>query len=141
MFLPLTLATISPLSKADIPAGTGFYNLTRQLGGSIGIAALSTILDRRITFHRAMLSDSVSLYSPRTQARLQALTGAMQSGGSDSTTADQQALQLLNQTVSSQAALLAYEDLFKVVGWIFIVVLPLVFLLGKGKAAPVPGGH
>lgn len=141
MFLPLTLATISPLSKADIPAGTGFYNLTRQLGGSIGIAALSTILDRRITFHRAMLSDSVSLYSPQTQARLQALTGAMQSGGSDSTTAHQQALQLLNQTVSSQAALLAYEDLFKVVGWIFIVVLPLVFLLGKGKAAPVPGGH
>ena len=63
MFLPLTLATISPLPRRDIPAGTGFYNLTRQLGGSIGIAALSTILDRRETFHRAILSDGISLYN------------------------------------------------------------------------------
>jgi len=141
MFLPLTLATISPLPKRDIPAGTGFYNLTRQLGGSIGIAALSTILDRRETFHRAILSDGVSLYNSQTQQRLQALTAAMQSKGADPTTAKQQALALLDQTVNLQATLLAYEDMFRIVGWVFLVTLPLVFLLGKGKSKPAPGSH
>ena len=141
MFLPLTLATLSPLPKKDIPAGTGFYNLTRQLGGSIGIAALSTILDRRETFHRAVLSNSVSLYNQQTQSRLEALTGALQSRGSDATTAHQQALSMLEQTVDLQAALLSFADMFRVVGWIFIVVLPLVFLLGKGGGRPAPGGH
>ena len=141
MFLPLTLATLSPLPRKDIPAGTGFYNLTRQLGGSIGIAALSTLLDRRETFHRAILSDGVSLYDPQTQARLQMLTGAMQSRGSDATTGHQQAMTLLEQTVNLQATLLSFEDIFRIVGWVFVVILPLVFLLGKGKTRPVPGGH
>ncbi len=141
MFLPLTLATLSPLPKADIPAGSGFYNLTRQLGGSIGIAALSTVLDRRQTFHRAVLSDSVSLYNEQTRSRLQALTGAMQSQGADPATAHQQALSLLDQTVSLQARLLSFEDMFWLVGWIFICTLPLVLLLGKGKTKAAPGGH
>lgn len=141
MFLPLTLATLSPLPKKDIPAGTGFYNLTRQLGGSIGIAALSTLLDRRETFHRAILSEGVSLYDPQTQSRLQMLTGAMQSRGSDAMTGHQQALTLLEQTVNLQATLLSFEDIFRIVGWVFVGILPLVFLLGKGKTQPAPGGH
>jgi len=141
MFLPLTLATISPLPKEDIPAGTGFYNLTRQLGGSIGIAALSTILDRRETFHRAVLSDGISLYNAQTQLRMQELTAAMQSKGADPVTAKQQALALLDQAMRGQATLLAYEDMFHIVGWVFIATLPLVLLLGKGKTKPAPGSH
>ncbi len=145
MFLPLTLAMLSPFPKADIPAGTGFYNLTsnlaRQLGGSIDIAILATVLDRREAFHRAVLSDSISLYNGPTQSRMQAMTSAMQSQGADATTAHQQALALLSQTVDLQATLLAFEDMFRIVGWVFICCLPLVLLLGKGKTKPAPGGH
>ena len=72
---------------------------------------------------------------------MQAITESMQGSGADPTTAHQQALELLNQTMNLQATLLAYEDLFKIVGWIFIVTLPLVLLLGKGRTQPVPGGH
>lgn len=85
-------------------------------------------------------ADNVSLYNPQTQARLQALTGAMQSRGSDATTGHQQALTLLEQTVNLQATLLSFEDMFKIVGWVFVAILPLVFLLGKGKTRPAPGG-
>ena len=45
MFLPLSMATLGPIPKKDISAATGFYNLTRQLGGSIGVALLTTLLD------------------------------------------------------------------------------------------------
>lgn len=133
MFLPLSLATLGALPKEDIAAGSGFYNLTRQLGGSIGIALLSTVLDRRHAFHRAILAEDLSPYNPQTQARINTLMQGMQSHGIDASTAHQQALALLNQTLDSQAMLLAFADLFRVVGLIFLVTLPLLLLLGRGK--------
>ncbi|MGG6242608.1 DHA2 family efflux MFS transporter permease subunit [Nodosilinea sp. AN01ver1] len=141
MFLPLSLATLGPLPKADIPAGSGFYNLTRQLGGSIGIALLATVLDRRQAFHRAVLAEHVTPYDPQTQERISALTGAMQSRGADAATAHQQALALLNQTLDGQSMLLAFEDLFRVVGLIFLVTLPLLLLLGRGDRKVPTAGH
>src|SRR5262249_60494334 len=57
MFLPLSLATIAPIPKQDMAAATGFYNLTRQLGGSIGVAVLATLLSDRTAFHRAVLAE------------------------------------------------------------------------------------
>ncbi|WP_040697960.1 DHA2 family efflux MFS transporter permease subunit [Nodosilinea nodulosa] len=142
MFLPLSLATLGPLPKGDIAAGSGFYNLTRQLGGSIGIGVLATILDRRQTFHRAVLSEHITAYDPQTQERLNTLMGAMQNrGGVDATTAHQQALALLSQTLDTQAMLLAFEDLFWVVGIVFLVTIPLLLLLGKGNRKVPTAGH
>ncbi|BAY94262.1 MULTISPECIES: DHA2 family efflux MFS transporter permease subunit [unclassified Tolypothrix] len=140
MFLPLSLATLGSLPKKDISAGSGFYNLTRQLGGSIGIAILTTLLDKREAFHRAMLLSHLSPYSPETNQRLDLLTAAMQNQGMDATTAHQQALALLSQTVDIQAAVLSFADIFRVVGVAFLCSLPLLLFLGKGGAgakAPV----
>ncbi|MCF2146721.1 DHA2 family efflux MFS transporter permease subunit [Desmonostoc muscorum LEGE 12446] len=142
MFLPLSLATLGGLPKQDISAGSGFYNLTRQLGGSIGIALLTTLLDRREAFHRAILLANLSPYDPETNQRLDALKGALQSQGMDATTAQQQALALLSQTVDTQAAVLSYADCFRVVGVAFLCSLPLLLFLGKGGAgAKAPIGH
>ncbi len=142
MFLPLSLATLGGLPKQDISAGSGFYNLTRQLGGSIGIALLTTLLDRREAFHRAILLTKLSVYDPETNQRLDALNGALQSQGMDAITAQQQALALLSQTVETQAAVLSYADCFRVVGVAFLCSLPLLLFLGKGGAgAKAPIGH
>ncbi|MDZ8023619.1 MAG: DHA2 family efflux MFS transporter permease subunit [Nostoc sp. DedQUE11] len=142
MFLPLSLATLGGLPKQDISAGSGFYNLTRQLGGSIGIALLTTLLDRREAFHRAILLAKLSSYDPETNQRLDALNGALQGQGMDATTAQQQALALLSQTVDTQAAVLSYADCFRVVGIAFLCSLPLLLFLGKGgAAAKAPIGH
>ncbi|GAB4540381.1 MAG: MDR family MFS transporter [Pleurocapsa sp.] len=141
MFLPLSLATLGSLPKKDVPAGSGFYNLTRQLGGSIGIAILATLLDRREAFHRAILNDNVSLYNAATNQRLEALTSAFQSRGMDAHTAHQQALAVISQTIDLQSAILSFEDIFHVVGIVFICILPLLLLLGKGNKANVTGVH
>lgn len=142
MYLPLSLATLGPLPKHDVSAGSGFYNLTRQLGGSIGIAALTTLLDRREAFHRSVLLTHVTPYDFATNQRLDMLTGALQSRGMDAVTAHQQALALISQTVSTQAAVLSYADVFRVVGVAFLCSLPLLLFLGKGgPGAKAPAAH
>src|ERR671933_599073 len=89
MFLPLSLATLGPLPKTDVSAGSGFYNLTRQLGGSVGIAALTTLLAQREAFHRAVLLTHLTPYDLETNQRLDMLTGALQGRGMDAVTAHQ----------------------------------------------------
>ena len=138
MFLPLSLATLGSLPQQDISAGSGFYNLTRQLGGSIGIAILTTLLAQREAFHKATLATDLSAYNPETIQRLNALSAALQSRGSDPVTASQQALTSLDQLVNLQAAVLSYADIFRFVGVVFLCSLPLLLLLGKGgKKAPI----
>lgn len=142
MFLPLSLATIGPLPKKDISAGSGFYNLTRQLGGSIGIAVLTTLLAQRQAFHRKILVEHVTPYDYATNQRLSMLENALQGRGEDAATAHQQALQILNQTVDTQAQILSFEDIFWIVGVAFLVTLPLLLLLGKRKpTADLPAAH
>lgn len=135
MFLPLSLATLGSLPKQDVSAGSGFYNLTRQLGGSVGIALLNTLLARRETFHRAMLVSKVSPYDLEMNQRLELLTGALQSRGIDTATAHQQALALIDRTINTQAAVLSFEDIFRVVGIAFLCSLPLLLFLGRGGRA------
>lgn len=142
MFLPLSLATLGSLPKKDVAAGSGFYNLTRQLGGSIGIAVLTTLLAQREAFHRAILAENISQYNPQAIQRLDFLAGAFQSRGMDAVTAQNQALKVLDQTVNLQAAILSFEDIFWVVGMAFLASLPLLLFLGKsGKGSKAPAAH
>ncbi len=142
MFLPLSLATLGSLPKEDISAGSGFYNLTRQLGGSIGIAILSTLLLQREAFHKSVLLSKLSIYDLGTNERLDLLTGAFQSGGSDPVTAHQQALTSLEDIVNQQAAVLSYADIFRFVGTVFLCSLPLILFLSKPKkGAKPPAAH
>jgi len=142
MFLPLSLATLGSIPKEDVSAGSGFYNLTRQLGGSIGIAILTSLLAQREAFHRAILLAKLTPYDPETTERLSELTGLFQSRGSDAATAQQQALAALSQLVNTQAAVLSYADIFRFVGIVFLCSLPLLLFLGKGGAgAKAPAAH
>ena len=141
MFLPLSLATLGSLPREAISAGSGFYNLTRQLGGSVGIAILTTLLARREAFHREDLLSYLTPYSNETTQRLDLLTGAFQNKGMDLTTAHQQALALLNQTVNTQAAVLSYADIFRFVALVFFCSLPLLLFLGKGAGKNAPPAH
>ena len=142
MYLPLNLAALSSLPKSEIADGSGFFNLTRQMGGSIAIAALTTLLDNREAFHRAILLADLTPYNPLTTQRLNTLAGALQNRGMDSATSQQQALAVLSQTVDLQSSVLAYADLFRVVGIVFLCSLPLLLLLEKGDpSADVPMEH
>jgi DHA2 family multidrug resistance protein len=136
MFMPLSIATLGPLPKKDIPAGAGFYSLTRQLGSSIGIALITTLLARRQTIHRSALVEKITEFRQPAIDRLQMIASGLTRHGSNPLAARQGALGVVDRVINGQASVLAYEDIFFYVAILFLVSLPLVLLLGgKAKAA------
>jgi DHA2 family multidrug resistance protein len=140
MFLPLNMATLSPIPRNEISAASGFFSLTRQMGGSIGVALLATLLSDRMAFHRAVLVEKLPASAPQTLDRLRMLTAAMVSKGFDMRAAHDKALALLDGSVSLQASVMSFGDTFWAVGALIVCTLPLVFLLGKG-GGKVEMGH
>ena len=142
MFLPLQLAAIGPIPRKDVAAATGFFNLTRQLGGSVGVALLSTMLEKREAFHRAVLVEKLNATSALTLDRAAAYTQLMLSKGFDLDTARAKALALLDGIVNVQSAVLSFGDTFRATALLVVLTLPLVLLLGRPpRGATVSAGH
>jgi DHA2 family multidrug resistance protein len=141
MFLPLSMATLGPVPKEDIAAATGFYSLTRQLGGSVGVALLTTLLDQRQVFHRAVLIEHVGATDAGALARVAALTQTFVAKGFAAAEAHARALALLDGAVRQQAAVLSFGDTFWATGALILISLPLVFLLGKSRGRAAVADH
>jgi MFS transporter, DHA2 family, multidrug resistance protein len=143
MFLPLSLATLGNLPLNKVSAGSGFYNLTRQLGSSIGIAIITTVLSHREAIHRAGLVERITLTQPQTLARLNAVSGAFARHSADPVGIRRHAFAVIDQLVNSQSLLLSFADVFRYVALAFVLSLPLLLLLGKGrsKLSPEAAGH
>lgn len=142
MFMPLSMASLGPIPKKDVAAATAFFNLTRQLGGSVGVALLTTILGQRTAFHRAMLMEHVNAANPLVSPRLDAMAGAFAARGTDLVAAKSRALLLMDGSVRLQSSVLAFNDTFLVTAALIVVTLPLVLLLGKPPAGTVvDAGH
>ena len=142
MFLPLNLATIGPIPKRDISKATGFFSLTRQLGGSVGVALLATVLADRETFHHTILIEKLVANDPNVLERVATLQHGLVARGYDVASAHSGALRLLAGSVDVQAAVQSFNDTFWLTALLFIVSLPLVLLLGKRSGgAEAPAGH
>ena len=137
MFMPLSLATLGPLPKNEIAAGSGIYSLTRQMGSSIGIALITTMVSRRMAAHRAVLVSHITDYRQPVIDRLHTMTAGFSAVNGDLVAARHRALGIIDQIVNGQSALIAYSDIFFYVATAFVLSLPLLLLLGgaKGKAA------
>jgi MFS transporter, DHA2 family, multidrug resistance protein len=141
LWVPLSMAALAGLEGRDLAAGAGLFNLMRQLGGSAGIAFLSTLLDHRTAFHRAVLVERISNYSAAALERLHAMVAAMIASGAPPAIARQQGLALVDRAVQTQATILAFEDVFLIVAIAFLAALPLLLLFKKTRpgAAPAAG--
>jgi DHA2 family multidrug resistance protein len=131
MFLPLNLATLGSIPKHEVGAAAGFFNLTRQLGGSIGVALLTTLLSQRQAFHRSVLVEKLGASDPQVMARVDALSQGFMARGVDAAHAHGQALGMLDQLVSTQASVMSFADTFAATAALVLCCLPLVLLLRK----------
>lgn len=140
LFLPLQLAALTPIPREEIAHATGVYNLFRQLGGSIGIAILTFLLDERSRFHHARLAESVVSTDPDVTTRLQALATPFLAHGDAPALAQDKALHMLDAMMSKQAMVMSFADSFVAVAILVLGSLTLVGLLGRSKpgaAAPI----
>src|SRR4051812_33442957 len=140
LFVPLPTATMDPIPKEEMGNATSMFNLMRNLGGGFGIAAATTFLFRRQQFHTHQLGEHVSGLSAPTMEFLRNTQSALTMRGSSPTTAAGQAYGALWGTVQRQAAMLAFVDTFRAMAFVFLLVLPFLFVMkrpthGRGGGA------
>jgi DHA2 family multidrug resistance protein len=133
IFVPLTNATMADLPDKDLAQGTGMFNLTRQLGGSMGIAIMATLLSRFTAGQKASLTEHVVAGAPATQARLEMLTHGLMAKGMTALSAHQQALAILDRQISVQASVLAFSKIYLLSGILLVAALPLMLLFKTGR--------
>ncbi len=140
LFIPINVSAFSFVPKEKTNMGTGIINLARNVGASVGIATVTTLLQRRTQFHQAQLMERVNALSQAYQNKLHAISAAFMSGGSSGPGAASQAHGMIYGTVGRQAAMMAFIDNFHMLGIVFLVVIPVLLLLKrppKGVNAPV----
>src|SRR6202162_5379459 len=136
LFVPINTAAYAFLPREKNNAASGLMNLARNIGGSVGISIVTTMLDRRTQVHLNDLSRHLSASNPAFQSMLQGTTQAMRAHGASAAFATQQAYALIEGTVQRQATMLAYIDDFRLLAWAILAMIPMVFLMKKGR----PGG-
>jgi DHA2 family multidrug resistance protein len=125
IFVPLSIAVLGSVPPKDVPAASAFFNLARQVGGSIATAVLVTVLVRGVTQHQAALGSDVVLGAQSVHQYLQA------HGGEHSVNA----LSNLANLVTQQAYILSYADTSRLTALITLVLAPLVILMRRPRAA------
>jgi len=136
LFVPINTAAYAFLPRDKNNAASGLMNLARNIGGSVGISFVTTMLDRRTQFHLNALATHLSPSNPAFQSMLRGASQAMRAHGASVTGATQQAYALIQGVVQRQATMLAYIDCFWLLGVAILAMVPMVFLMKKSR----PGG-
>jgi DHA2 family multidrug resistance protein len=131
LFVPLTTITMDPIRREAMGNATSIFNLMRNLGGSVGIAAVTTLVARHEQTNLNNLAGDVSLSRLRVQALVQLFRGWFIYRGADAATSTRRAYDALFGMVQQQAAMLSFNQVFWLLGILFLVVLPLVFLMRR----------
>jgi MFS transporter, DHA2 family, multidrug resistance protein len=139
MFVPLTTITLAELNLKELPQGTGLYNFFRQLGGSLGIAAIATLLSHYTAQFRGILAEHISSGDPVTAMRLQMLTRAMIGEGADSWTARARALSIMDRELMGQASVIAYSRIYVLSALLILALIPLLLLVRHTRGAAGAG--
>ncbi|HEX4824246.1 MAG TPA: DHA2 family efflux MFS transporter permease subunit [Candidatus Polarisedimenticolaceae bacterium] len=140
IFIPLTTVTNDPIPKEQIGNATSLFNLMRNIGGSFGIAIVTTILARNTQTHVAQLGGHVDAFDPATAQRLAAAKSALMARGADAWTAANGALAAVWGDVQRQAAFLSYRDAFLFLSGLFIAMVVLIPLMRKPTHQREGGG-
>jgi DHA2 family multidrug resistance protein len=128
LFVPITMLALQDVPPEEMGQATGLNNMMRQLGGSLGIAIITTIISSRLAMHRAHLTEYISPYSPHFNERFNSAVHALTSKGYSFTEAKRLALESLNGSVVRQTMLLTYTDAFWIGGIIFMIAIPFIFM-------------
>ncbi|MAW94769.1 MAG: MFS transporter [Leeuwenhoekiella sp.] len=139
LFVPITTLALSTLKGAEIGEGAAFTGMMRQLGGSFGIAIITTMISRLNQQHRIDLIPNLSAVNAKTQQSINGLQQMSMGKGFSFNEALDRAYQVLDGKIMLQSTVLTYMDVFLYLGILFLICVPFVLMLkkGAGKAKPV----
>jgi MFS transporter, DHA2 family, multidrug resistance protein len=138
LFVPINVTAFYFLPKEKINNATGLINLARNIGGSVGIANVTTMLARRAQVHQAVLVSHLTPLDAPYRAALQGASSYLATQGANATQALTQAQGLLYGNLVRQATMLAFVDTFWLLGLIFIGMIPTLLLMKKVRTQEGP---
>jgi len=137
LFIPLTTTTMSVIPNEDMGNASAIFNLVRNLGGSFGVAFVTTLLARRSQFHQSRLVEQLTPFDRAYQYAINHSPPFVTPPG-DSVTTGQ--LATINRQLLRQASMMSFNDAFYLLSIFLICLLPLVLLMKRGKTVAVPLG-
>ena len=141
LFVPLTTITMDPIPRERMGNATSLFNLMRNIGGSIGIALTGTMLARQQQVHFVTLGTHVDPYNPVAQSMFDRLRGGFLASGSDPVTASDRALAAMAGLVHRQASIVSFVEIFRLLGLMFLLLIPLVLLMKRPTGRGPAGAH
>ena len=142
VFVPLSTTTMAFLKNEEIGNASGLYNLLRNIGGSIGISVVNTIVVRHEQLHRNQLAASLTSGRVEVQGAVAAIEQYLGAQGASPVLATQQAYGLLEHTLTAQSRLWAYVDNFHYMALVCFACVPIVFALKKSVGrGPAGAAH
>lgn len=143
LFIPINTAAYRFISPSMSSEASALLNVSRNLGGSFGISLVTTFLSRFGQAHQTVLLAHATPFDPVYRRMLESMTHVFQSQGASLAEASEKALATVYGIVQNQALLLAFLDDFRLLGVIFLLVIPFVFIMKGGLAhhGPSPAAH
>jgi DHA2 family multidrug resistance protein len=132
IYMPANMIALGTLLPDRMRNAAGLYNLTRELGGALGLATIGTVMNDRLHFHWNRLIEDVNWARPVVQQFLETQTGRLETMLSGDPA--QAALKLLVGVVQREALVLSYSDLFIVIGVVFVAGVLLMPLARPARA-------
>jgi len=133
LFVPINTAAFSYLAKEQANNATGIINLARNIGGSSGIALTMTMLTRRTAFHQNVLAGHITGMEEGYRSMVYGAGHMLVAQGADPVQATQQAHGLLYGMLMRQSAMLGFVDSFWVLAILFLLMIPLMFLMKRTR--------
>ncbi|MBI3569335.1 MAG: DHA2 family efflux MFS transporter permease subunit [Gemmatimonadetes bacterium] len=135
MFVPLTTITLAEMSRAELPQATGLFNFFRQLGGSLGIAGIATLVSHNSVLLKATLTEHVTPGDPMSLQRVTMFTRAFIARGADPWTAHQRALAVVDRQIAGQASVIAYSHTYIIAALLVLSLIPLLSLVRQTRGS------
>jgi MFS transporter, DHA2 family, multidrug resistance protein len=140
-FVPLSTLTLSAIPRPQMGNGSAIFNLLRNLGGSFGVAFITTFLSRRTQFHQHHLSEGFSIFDFKLQQAAPQLQAFLQGRGFEGTTAREGSLGALYGQLQRQAAMLGFNDVFYLLFLFFLFLVPFIWVIRKSGTVVTGAGH
>ncbi len=134
LFVPINVMAFAYVPREKTNNATGLINLTRNLGGSVGISLVAAAQNHMAQVSQSTLAGNVTATNPVYASRLHQMQGALQAAGSSPTQAEQQAHALLYNELLRQSSMVAYVDVFRVLAWVCVGLIPLMFFMKPIKS-------